>query len=211
MPRHRPYRSYRRYSRKSSAGSGPFLILLLAGGAWWLAIHFWFVLVPLGAIAAYVYRVRAPVREARREALLRLGNLQQMNGYVFEKACADILQAQGWRVQVTQASNDYGADVVGTAPDGQRWVVQAKQWKKAVGPHAVQEVVAAKAHYGASRALVITTSQFTPAAITLARDNGVGLWDSRTLLELQQQRAAINAQRARPPKNAIERFLRGIK
>ncbi|WP_158246192.1 hypothetical protein [Sulfobacillus sp. hq2] len=51
----------------------------------------------------------------------------------------------------------------------------------------------------------------TPAAISLARDNGFELWDSRTLLKLQQQRTAVNAQRARPPKNAIERFLRGIK
>ena len=60
-----------------------------------------------------VYHVRAPVRAARREALLSLGNLQRINGCPSERACAAILQAQGWRVQVTRASGDYGADVVG--------------------------------------------------------------------------------------------------
>jgi hypothetical protein len=72
-------------------------------------------------------------------------------------------------------------------------------------------VVAAKAHYGASQALVITTSRFTPAAFTLARDNGVVLWDSGSLLQLQQKRAVIDTQRSQPPRNAIERFLQGIK
>ena len=212
MPRRRTYRSYRRYSRKGSPETGmALLVLLLGGGVLWLTIHFWFVMLGVAAIGLYVYRVRAPVRAAKREAQLNLGNLQRMNGYAFERACAAILQAQGWRVQVTRASGDYGADVVGVAPDGQRWVVQAKQWQKAVGPHAVQEVVVAKAHYGASHALVITTSQFTAAAFTLARDNGVVLWDSRTLLQLQQQRAAIATQHSHPPHTTIERWLRGIK
>ncbi len=212
MPRRRTYRSYRRYSRKGSPETGmALLVLLLGGGVLWLTIHFWFVMLGVAAIGLYVYRVRAPVRAAKREAQLNLGNLQRMNGYAFERACAAILQAQGWRVQVTRASGDYGADVVGVAPDGQRWVVQAKQWQKAVGPHAVQEVVAAKAHYGASQALVITTSHFTPAAFTLARDNGVVLWDSESLLQLQQKRAVIDTQRSQPPRNAIERFLRGVK
>jgi len=47
--------------------------------------------------------------------------------------------------------------------------------------------------------------------ITLARDNGVVLWDSGNLLQLQQQRAATEAQRRQPPRNALERFLQGIK
>lgn len=214
MPRHRSVRIPRRHSRRrSSRQEAAFLVILLGIGVIWFLAHFWFLFVAGAVIAGYIYHLRAPVRAARREAALRLVNLQQLSGYAFEQACAAMLQAQGWRVRVTQASGDYGADLVGTAPDGQQWVVQAKQWQQAVGPRAVQEVVAAKAHYHASHALVITTSRFTSAAATLARENNVVLWDADTLRHFEQERARTiaNPPHVRRPPTALERWLRRVR
>ncbi|MGI6343519.1 MAG: restriction endonuclease [Bacillota bacterium] len=44
---------------------------------------------------------------------------------------------------------------------------------------AVQEVVAARGHYRCTRAMVITNSSFTKAAIELALDNDVILWGQK--------------------------------
>ncbi|RUP01826.1 MAG: restriction endonuclease [Mycobacterium sp.] len=51
--------------------------------------------------------------------------------------------------------------------------VQAKFYGGVVGPSAVQEVVAGRAVYDYSEAWVVTNSTFTPAAVTLAKANGV--------------------------------------
>jgi hypothetical protein len=61
--------------------------------------------------------------------------------------------------------------------------VQAKRWSQSVGPGAVQEVVASRAHYGAHRAIVVTNSNFTKAAIELARSNDVEMWDRSRLID----------------------------
>jgi restriction system protein len=62
-----------------------------------------------------------------------------------------------------------------------------------VGIAAVQEVVAAKAHYGANRAMVVTNAHFTQAAVTLANSNDVDLWDRDRLAKELLERAPSQA------------------
>jgi restriction system protein len=120
--------------------------------------------------------------EERRLAAAGLQDLDRMDGRTFEKAMAGIFRALGWSVERTPHQGDYGADLVLTR-NGVRTVVQLKRWSRPVGVRAIQEAVAAKAVYGAERAMVVTSGRrFTERARSLARANGVDLWDRARLL-----------------------------
>lgn len=98
-----------------------------------------------------------------------------MTGIEYEKFVASYLKRKGyWGVKVTQASSDYGIDVI-AHKNGKKYAVQCKYYSSPVGVSAVQEAVAGKAHYGCSAAMVVTNNTFTKAAETLAADNGVKL------------------------------------
>src|SRR5260221_10442654 len=102
--------------------------------------------------------------------------LDRMTGPEFEHALAQLFTDLGYGAVVTQASRDYGADVV-LSRGGQKIVVQAKRYVGTLGLDAVQEASAARLHYGAVRAIVVTNSTFTGPAQTLAQTTGVELWD----------------------------------
>ena len=98
----------------------------------------------------------------------------RMTGREFELWCAAYLKEKGFRkIEVTQASVDYGADIIATDRRGRRWVFQCKKYGKNVGNAAVQEVVAARAHYDADRAAVMTNAYLTRNAKALAEENEV--------------------------------------
>lgn len=98
----------------------------------------------------------------------------EMSPTEYEHFCAERLRKDGWSANVTQASADQGADII--AQNGQvSLAIQCKQYAKPVGNGAVQEVVAAKTHYGTTHAIVIATAGFTSAARKLAETNGVAL------------------------------------
>jgi restriction system protein len=90
----------------------------------------------------------------------------------FEHYCAAVLREMKWKARVTQASGDQGVDIVADKRS-MRIVIQCKKYSKPVGNRAVQEIVAAIAHEGARRGVVVTTSDYTPAAEKLAMSNEV--------------------------------------
>ena len=101
-----------------------------------------------------------------------------MTGMEFEQHCAKLLGRKGFHsVKVTPASGDYGADLVAVDKRGRKWVVQCKRYTGKVGSAAVQEIVAAKAHYQADKAAVMTNSQLTSNAKKLALENDVMLFE----------------------------------
>ena len=100
--------------------------------------------------------------------------LSRMTGLEYESEAARWLKQNGYhQVKVTPASNDYGADITARDRVGRLWVFQCKLYSSTLGNKPVQEVVAAKAHYGASCAAVITNSTLSKAAQQLARENNV--------------------------------------
>lgn len=106
-------------------------------------------------------------------------NLSDMSGQSFEIYCGRLLVGNGYRnVSQTKASNDYGADLIATAPNGERCVFQCKKYTGKVDNSAVQEVVAAKAHYGATIAVIMTNSTLTSNARKLAQENGVKIYEN---------------------------------
>lgn len=109
----------------------------------------------------------------------RYVNPNNMSGEAFEVYCGKLLLANGYRdVRQTKASNDFGADLVATGPDGERWVFQCKRYAGMVDNSAVQEVVSSKAHYRATMAGIMTNSKLTANARKLAQENGVKIYEN---------------------------------
>lgn len=108
-----------------------------------------------------------------------------LDGFQFENDMADILLKNGFvDVQVTQKSGDYGADITATK-DEVKYVIQCKYYASAVGIKAVQESYSAKDFYNAHVAVVATNNIFTKAAITLAEQLNVILWDCEDVARMK--------------------------
>lgn len=103
--------------------------------------------------------------------------LANMNGTEFESYVGRRLKEFGYtKVKVTQASGDFGADVIAVNSNGETVCIQCKHYSQPVGIKAVQEIYSAKQYYSCQKAMVITNSTYTTAAINLANKTGVDLW-----------------------------------
>jgi hypothetical protein len=111
-----------------------------------------------------------------------------VDGHDYEYRVAEYLRRRGYHgVSVTQASGDYGADVI--AKKGtKKYAVQCTYYSSPVGVAAVQEVTAAKAHYGCNAAMVVTNNTFTAAAEKLAAENGVVLLPGVTGMRVKKNK-----------------------
>ncbi len=104
------------------------------------------------------------------------GSGSGMTGLEYEQYVAGRLRKEKYRhVEVTRGSGDFGADILAVDPWGNSISIQCKYYQGKVGVHAVQEIVAARQYYATERAMVITNSTFTPAAVRLAEQTGVEL------------------------------------
>jgi HJR/Mrr/RecB family endonuclease len=177
----------------------PLLVLVVAAGAEFLLAHLatsahHHVLVESATVLLALSAVGlAGVPRFARHELFRVSGIDEidtMTGEQFEQRLAVLFRTLGYRVSPTRATGDFGADLV-LDRDGVRTVVQAKRWDSSVGIEAVYEVVGAKAHYGASEAVVVTNLLFTPAAVELADDNGVALVERDELVNLLACQASI--------------------
>ncbi len=118
----------------------------------------------------------------QRLLLAGITEIDLMSGVDFERRMALHFKMNGYKVQTTPATKDYGADLV-LVKDEVGTVAQLKRYSSKLDQDAVRQAVAAKAKYGAVRAMVITNNYFYPAAIELARVNQVELWDRERLIE----------------------------
>lgn len=102
-------------------------------------------------------------------------DVRTLDGEKFEWWVAEALRRQGWFVEITASSGDYGADLIATK-NGQRMAVQVKRYEKQVGVTAVQQVMGGAAHWRCAEKMVVTTAKdFTPAAKKLAATTGTQL------------------------------------
>ncbi|WP_053073678.1 restriction endonuclease [Bacillus sp. LL01] len=131
--------------------------------------------------------------KARQYIFSGVEETDSLSGHEFEHYLAPVFERYGYRAEVTQASGEYGADLI-LRKKGKKTVVQAKCYGegKKIGVKAVQEVVGAKGYYGATYAMVVTNQYFTKQAENLAKANGVKLVDRS---ELASMLYACNARR----------------
>ena len=90
------------------------------------------------------------------------------------------LRAEGYSVETTPASGDFGADLI-AEKDGLRYAIQCKDLNKPVGVKGIQEAVSAKRHYLTDFACVACDAGFTDAAIELATSNKVVVSNLKSL------------------------------
>ena len=131
-------------------------------------------------------RARAALEQQawhRQYGETKLADIDGMTGISFERFLAGILSAQGYMVQTTAATGDFGVDLILVRGET-RIAVQAKRWKDLVGVAAVQEVLAGRSYYGCNAAWVIASARFTQQARTLAQQTDVHLIDRQALAEL---------------------------
>ncbi|MBU7595810.1 restriction endonuclease [Metabacillus halosaccharovorans] len=127
-------------------------------------------------------------RNLKRSGMLEV---DKMSGRRFEEYLKVLLLGRGYRVKLTPASGDYGADLI-LSIKGKTIIVQAKRYKKKVGIKAVQEIASAKNHFKADECWVITNNFYTKHAIELAESNKVCLIDRKKLMQwmLEQSKSA---------------------
>lgn len=114
---------------------------------------------------------------------IEIGDFTKLKGYEFEEYLKNLFRVLGYTVIKTPLSGDQGADLI-ISKDNERIVVQAKKSNQKVSNRAIQEIVAAKSHYKADKAIVVTNSSFTKSAINLALSNDVELWDGTKLKDI---------------------------
>lgn len=112
-----------------------------------------------------------------------LNMLDKLDGKGFENTLKTIFENQGYAVTVTTHSHDQGADLI-LEKFGKKIAVQAKRYENGVPNKAVQEIVAAKNHYGCDEAWVVTNSYLTQSAIELAESNDVRVIDRDELKKM---------------------------
>lgn len=121
-------------------------------------------------------------------------NLAAMDWKDFEHLVRQVFEAEfssvNGEVRVTQASRDGGVDAVIFDPDpirGGKIIVQAKRYTNVVDVSSVRDLYGTVQHEGATKGILVTTSQFGPDARKFAQDKPITLIDGGNLLFLLQK------------------------
>ena len=108
--------------------------------------------------------------------IYHLSQIDSLTGEEFERLLMNIFEKQGYEVELTKRSHDYGADLI-MKKNNTISIVQAKCYGKNIGIKAVQEIISAKVHYRAEEMFVATNRYFSKDAVVLASEHNVKLID----------------------------------
>lgn len=117
-----------------------------------------------------------------------INEIDKMNGHDFEFYLKYLFEKLGYKATHVGTSysdhrGDFGGDVI-IEKDGLRTAVQAKCYGGLVGIDSVREVMGAMKYYQCPKAIVVTNSNFTNEAKTMAQAGEVELWDRNKLIEV---------------------------
>lgn len=121
-------------------------------------------------------------------------NLATMDWEDFEHLIREIFEQEfrstGGEVKVTQASRDGGVDAIAFDPDpirGGKIVIQAKRYTNTVGVAAVRDLYGTVMNEGATKGILVTTSDYGPDAYGFAKDKPLVLMNGANLLHLLER------------------------
>lgn len=121
-------------------------------------------------------------------------NLASMDWKNFENLIRDIFEKEfsnnGSEVKVTRASRDGGVDAIIFDPDpikGGKIVIQAKRYTNIVGISAVRDLYGTVHNEGATKGILVTTSNFGPDAYEFAKNKPLTLLSGNNLLYLLEK------------------------
>jgi restriction system protein len=134
-------------------------------------------------------------------------NLAAMDWEDFEHLIRELFEQEfktaGGEVSVTQASRDGGVDAIAYDPDpirGGKIVIQAKRYTNTVGVAAVRDLYGTVMNEGATKGILVTTSDYGPDAYNFVKDKPLTLLSGSNLLHLlgkHGHRAKIDIKAAR--------------
>jgi len=134
-------------------------------------------------------------------------NLAAMDWEDFEHLVREIFEQEfattGGEVKVTKASRDGGVDAIAFDPDpirGGKIVIQAKRYTNTVGVAAVRDLYGTVMNEGATKGILVTTSDYGPDAYGFAKDKPLTLLNGANLLHLLEKhgtRAKIDLHEAK--------------
>jgi restriction system protein len=121
-------------------------------------------------------------------------NLAAMDWEDFENLIRELFQQEfsrdGGEVKITQASRDGGVDAVAFDPDpirGGKIVIQAKRYTNTVGVSAVRDLYGTLMNEGATKGILVTTSDYGPDAYDFAKGKPLTLLNGANLLHLLEK------------------------
>lgn len=134
-------------------------------------------------------------------------NLAAMDWEDFEHLIREVFEKEfsssGGEVKITQASRDGGVDAVAFDPDpirGGKIVIQAKRYTNTVGVGAVRDLYGTVLNEGATKGVLVTTSDYGPDSYTFANGKPLVLLNGANLLHMLEKhghRARIDLQEAK--------------
>lgn len=128
-------------------------------------------------------------------------NLMELTPQQFESLIQNLFDKIGLDTRQTRPSRDGGVDCVAYNTDpilGGKVVIQAKRYKHTVGVSAVRDLYGTLQNEGASKGILVTTSQYGKASYDFAQGKPIELFDGANLLYLLETHAGIKA-RIEPP------------
>lgn len=121
-------------------------------------------------------------------------NLAAMDWEDFEHLIRELFEKEftqyGGEVKVTQASRDGGVDAIAFDPDpirGGKIAIQAKRYTNTVGVSAVRDLYGTVINEGATKGILITTSDYGPDAYAFAKGKPIALLNGGNLLNLLEK------------------------
>lgn len=161
------------------------LLFYIAYKVFILSQSFTIVIIVATVYITLIAIISIVIRELRNEKISKSGinEIDKMDGKEFELFLALLFKKYGYKTKVTKYQGDYGADLI-IIKNRKSIAIQAKRYNSNVGIKAVQEIIGAKGYYKTNEAWVVTNSQYTQAAIQLARTNNVTLFDRKALIDL---------------------------
>ena len=121
-------------------------------------------------------------------------NLAAIDWQDFENLIREIFaqefSSNGGEVKITQASRDGGVDAVAFDPDpirGGKIVIQAKRYTNVVGVSAVRDLYGTVMNEGATKGIIVTTSNYGNDAYEFAKGKPLTLMNGANLLYLLEK------------------------
>lgn len=134
-------------------------------------------------------------------------NLAAMHWDDFEHLIRELFEKEfvssGGEVKVTQASSDGGVDAIAFDPDpirGGKIVIQAKRYTNVVGVAAVRDLYGTVMNEGATKGILVTTSDYGKDSYEFAKNKPITLLNGSNLLSLLEKhghKARINIAEAK--------------
>lgn len=145
------------------------------------------------------YSVAGDLGESTNLAAMDWEDFEHLIRELFEKEFSEA----GGEVKITQASRDRGVDAVAFDPDpirGGKIVIQAKRYTNTVGVSAVRDLYGTVMNEGATKGILVTTSDYGPDAYEFAKGKPLTLLTGGNLLHLLEKhghKATIDLKAAR--------------